>query len=185
MPKAERQPDLSYPVALWRAGCFEFAHQRFLADNNAPDPGPSFDEFLAEFGRVAAGYEGDAELRPMPGDAVRLGPGFTGNYWEYARRTGAILNGRVGEASDEYLATFGAQEAGAFRGPSNAFLGPRASVFVDCSGGPGFKIPAPDLKFAGNKFAHYWRWKDYPGADRGERYRLLVPLWEWDIVIKS
>lgn len=177
--------DASYQVALWLAGCFEFAHQIYLADESCPRPGITFDEFCLEFGPFARRYDGDAELRPMPGDFVTLGPNFTGAYWDYPRRAGGIINGWVGHESDEYLVTFGAQEGGAFRGPSHSFLGPRAGVFVDCSGGPGFKIPARELKAGLSKYAHYWRWIDVPRADGGERYRLLVPGWVWDVKITS
>jgi len=173
----------AYQVALWRAGCFEFAYLMYRADEFASNPDWTFDQFCREFGPFAARYSGRAELRPMPGDAVRLGPSFTGDYWDYARRAGAILNGWVGHEADSYLAVFGAESGGAFRGPSNAYCGPGATVFVDCSGGPCIKIPVDELKLVGNHNGHFWAWRDYPRADGGEYYRLLVPLWEWATVI--
>ena len=113
----------AYQVALWRAGCFEFAYEMYRADEFASNPGWTFDQFCKEFKPFAARYGARAELRPMPGDAVRLGPAFAGGYWDYPRRAGAILNGMVGREADEYLAVFGAESGGAFRGPSRATSG--------------------------------------------------------------
>ncbi|MFL6284555.1 MAG: hypothetical protein ACJ74Q_15525 [Pyrinomonadaceae bacterium] len=180
---SEDKPRLGtpYQIALWRAGCFELAHLVHIADEACPNPGITFEQFFLEFGPFASRYGEPAELRPMPGDFVKLGPSFTGAYWDYPRRAGGIINGWVGYESEEYLVMFGAEPAGAFRGPSNAYLGPRAAVDVDCSGGPGIRIPAHELKPADtNRYAHFWRWRDYPRQDGHEYYRLLVPSWVWD-----
>src|SRR5438105_1881770 len=178
MSDDRQHKNTAYAVALWRAGCFEFAHQVYLADEYAAHPEWSYEQFFREFAPFAARYSALAELRPMPGDAVSLGPSFTGDYWDYPRRAGAIINGWVGHEDDSYLVIFGAESGGAFRGPSNANCGPRATVFVDCSGGPGIRIPASELELAGSRHAHFWRWKDFPRAGGGEYYRLLVPQWE-------
>jgi hypothetical protein len=186
MPDDKPRLDTSYQVALWRAGCFELAHQIHLADESSPNPEITFEQFCFEFGPFAAHYTEPAELRPMPGDFVMLGPSFTGAYWDYPRRTGGIINGWVGYEAAAYLVMFGAESGGAFRGPSDAFLGPRAQVDVDCSGGPGIRIPAHELKPAdSNRYAHFWRWRDYPRADGHEYYRLLVPAWVWDVNITT
>jgi len=39
----------------------------------------------------------------MPGDFVALGPDFVGDYWDYPRRAGGIINGWVGHEAAEYL----------------------------------------------------------------------------------
>ena len=186
MPDAKPRLDTAYQVGLFRAGCFEFAHLIYLANESSPKPDITFERFCREFGPFAASYGEPAELRPMPGDFVMLGPSFTGAYWDYPRRAGGIINGWVGYEADEYLVIFGAESGGAFRGPSNAYLGPRAAVDVDCSGGPGIRIPAHELKPAdSNRYAHFWRWRDYPRADGHEYYRLLVPAWVWDVNITT
>ncbi|MET0645614.1 MAG: hypothetical protein ABW208_03275 [Pyrinomonadaceae bacterium] len=186
MAAAAPRFDTTYQVALWRAGCFELAHLIHIADEASPNPEINFEQFCLEFAPFAARYDGPAELRPMPGDFVTLGPHFTGAYWDYPRRTGGIINGWVGHEADEYLVMFGAQEGGAFRGPSEAYLGPRAAVDVDCSGGPGFRIPSRDLKPAdANRYALFWRWRDYPRRDGHEYYRLLVPVWTWGLKIST
>lgn len=185
MTDAKPRLDTSYQVALWRAGCFELAHLIHLADESSPNSGLTYEQFCGEFGPFAARYDGPAELRPMPGDFVTLGPDFTGAYWDYPRRAGGIINGWVGYEAEEYLVMFGAQEGGAFRGPSDAFLGSRATVFVDCSGGPGIRIPAHELKPGLNRHAHFWRWADWPRAGGQSTYRLLVPGWVWDVKIST
>ena len=186
MTEAKPRLDTSYQVALWRAGCFELAHLIHTADEACPNPHINYEQFFLTFGPFAARFSEPAELRPMPGDFVSLGPSFAGDYWEYARRSGGIINGWVGHEADEYLVMFGAESSGAFRGPSNAHLGPRATVSVDCSGGPGIRIRACELKPAdANRYAHFWRWRDYPRADGHEYYRLLVPAWVWDVNISA
>jgi len=80
---------------------------------------------------------------------------------------------------------FGAESAGAFRCPSHSFPGPRATVSVDCSAGPGIRIPARELKPGPNRFAHFRRWHDRPRADGHSPYRLLVPGWVWDVKITN
>ena len=185
MPDNKPRFDTAYQVALWRAGCFELAHLIHLADEGCPNPGINFEQFFLTFGPFAARYGGPAELRPMPGDFVAPGPDFTGDYWDYPRRAGGIVNGWVGHEADEYLVIFGAESAGAFRGPSHSSLGPRAAVSVDCSGGPAVRIPARELKPGPNRYAHFWRWLDRPRADGHSPFRLLVPGWVWDVKISD
>lgn len=159
---------LAYRVALWRAGCFEAAFEAQRRDPSAPPTGQTFEEFYTAFAEAARDFTADARLYPMPGDAVRLGPAFSGEYWKHERRAVAVLNGLLGEREDEYLLTCSAQEGGAFRGPLD----------VSCSGGPSFTVRAEDMTLVGNYLAEFWRWKDKPRADGRERYRLLVPLWQ-------
>lgn len=101
---------------------------------------------------------------PMPGDAVRLDGYFCG----VKQGAIAILGGRLGRASDEYLATFAA----------SAF---RDDVGVSCSGGPAPFVGAGDLVPTGETvLCPFWRWLDgRSGAGRGVGYSLEVPLWSW------
>lgn len=166
---AQRQHlNTAYLVALWRLGCFEAAYQTHLLDPTAAQPGQAYEEFFGDFSRIAADFDRAAELRPMPGDAVMLGPAFEGAYWEPERRAIAVLNGTLGEPADEYLLTCRAQEGGAFRSGSE----------VSCSGGPSFQARAADMRFLGTREVEFWRWLDRPRAGGRDRYRLVVPLWE-------
>lgn len=103
---------------------------------------------------------------PMPGDAIMLDVGCecTG----VKPGTVAVLEGRIGQCRDEYMACFSA----------SAF---NDGQCVNCSGGPVPYVSPEQLVATGEMITvQFWRWKDgMAGAHRGEYYQKEVPLWKW------
>jgi hypothetical protein len=117
--------------------------------------------------------EATTDRQPMPGDVVRLT-----RDWSICKAGQlAVIEGKVGEARDDFMVNFCYS---AFRGP-NSIYALDQSEHVSCSGGPVPFLKPTALQPTGETIAFtFWRWKDAPRANGGEKYVLVVPVWEWD-----
>jgi len=114
------------------------------------------------------------DRKPMPGDVVQVT-----NPKDCLIKEGSygIIEGEEGCFAEEYMVCFNSYSI--FRGTRNKNT--EKPVFISASGGPALIIPAIQLKpREWNTTMWFWRWKDYPRADGGERYAWSCKVWTWE-----
>ena len=115
----------------------------------------------------------DGQIRPKAGDLVQIH-----NPQDCLIEEGAygVIDGTEGVIPDDFLVVFNCYSC--FFGKNTKHSkGPR---YVSGSGGPAFRIKRSQLDATGRTDERwFWRWKDYPRADGGVRFKETVRVWSY------